>query len=81
MADTTVVNPPASQDGGAVVSFAALIVMLVVLVGGFLWYRTYGDLRAAAPTPAGESTNINITLPEVPNTGTDVGDSGADEIK
>ncbi len=60
MAETTIVNTPAqSTDSGAGWA-VALIVIIAVLVGGFVWYRYYGP----AATPASsDTTNINVTLP------------------
>jgi cell division protein YceG involved in septum cleavage len=59
MADT-IVNTPASSDSGAAGWVVAVVVILAVIVGGFLWYRHYGAY--SAPTPAG-TTNINVTMP------------------
>ncbi|OGG52665.1 hypothetical protein A3H16_01085 [Candidatus Kaiserbacteria bacterium RIFCSPLOWO2_12_FULL_53_8] len=59
MADT-IVNTPSSNDSGAAGWAVAVIVLLAVVVGGFLWYRYYGGY--AAPAPA-DNTNINVTLP------------------
>jgi len=58
MADT-IVNTPAN-DSGAAGWFVALIILLAVIAGGFLWYRYY---RAPAAAPA---TNINVTIPAAP---------------
>jgi len=66
MADT-IVNTPAGQDSGAAGWVVALFIMLAIVAGGYLWYRTYGAPRAAAPVQ--DRTDINITLPEVPNAG------------
>ena len=64
MADT-IVNTPATQDSGAAGWVVALIVLLAVIAGGFVWYRYYGAPQS--PTPAG-TTNINVTVPAVPGT-------------
>ena len=57
MSETTIVNP-SSQDSGAAGWMVALIVLIAVIVGGFLWYRSYGA-HAEAPS----STNVNVTIP------------------
>ncbi len=62
MADT-IVNTP-GQDNGTAGWVVALIVLLAVIVGGFVWYRYY----RAAPAPA--TTNINVTLPTPGTSGT-----------
>lgn len=71
MADTIITNTPGTGDSGsgALGWVVALIVILAVVVGGFLW------VRRGAPTPAPASTNINVQLPEVPtgNTGGNAG--------
>jgi len=56
MADT-IVNTP-SQDSGTAGWAVAVIILLAVIVGGFLWYRSHG---AAAPAQPG--ANINVTIP------------------
>jgi hypothetical protein len=66
MADT-IVNTPATQDSGAAGWVVALIVLLAVIAGGFVWYRYYGAPQS--PTPASTTnTNINVTVPSVPST-------------
>lgn len=63
MAETTIVNTPASSnDSGASGLILGLIILVIVVVGGFVWYRYYGP--AASPS----TTNINVTVP-VPGTG------------
>ncbi len=57
MADT-IVNTPATQESGAAGWVVALIILIAVIVGGFLWFRYYGG----SPAPAGD-TNINVTIP------------------
>ena len=59
MADTIVTNSPGTNDSGAAGWVVALIVLVVVIVGGIVLYR-HGTFGAAAP--AG-STNINVTVP------------------
>ena len=58
MSETTIVNP-SSQDSGAAGWMVALIVLIAVIVGGFLWYRSYGGSHTAGPS----STNVNVTIP------------------
>lgn len=67
MSDTTVVTP-ASTDSGLSGLIVALVLVALVLAGGFMWYRYYGTGKAA-PAPAG-TTNINVTVP-TPATGND----------
>ena len=62
MADTTIVNTPASSDSGAAGWIVALIVLIAVIVGGFFLYRSYAHATHATPAPAG-NTNINVTVP------------------
>jgi hypothetical protein len=57
MADT-IVNTP-SQESSSAGWAVAVIILLAVIVGGFVWYRSHGV--AAAPAPAG--TNISVTIP------------------
>ncbi|MEO6536753.1 MAG: hypothetical protein ABIT47_03580 [Candidatus Paceibacterota bacterium] len=60
----TIVNTPGNDNGSSAGWAVAVIVLLVVLIGGyFLWARHAG--RPAAP-----STNINVSLP---TGGTDTG--------
>lgn len=59
MADT-IVNTPSTNDAGSAGWFVALIILLAVIVGGFVWYRYH---RAPAAAPA---TNINVTIPAAP---------------
>ena len=60
MADTIITNTPADRsDSGAAGWAVAVIILLVVVVGGFVWYRYY---RVPAAAPAGQ-TNINVTIP------------------
>ena len=73
MVDTTIINTPASQDSGAAGWVVALIVILAVIVGGFVWYRYYGAYQAS--TPAGATNNINVTVP-VPSTSGTTGTGG-----
>ena len=56
MADTIVTNSPGTNDSGAAGWVVALIILVVVIVGGFLWYRNYGF-------PGAGTTNINLTVP------------------
>jgi len=61
MADTIVNTPPQSpSDSGNAGWAVAVIILLLVIAGGFVWYRTY---HTAAPAPAGDTTNINVTTP------------------
>ena len=73
MSETTIDNP-SSQDSGAAGWMVALIVLIAVIVGGFLWYRSYGGSRAASPS----STNINVTIPN-PVAGSGSGAGGANQ--
>ncbi|MDO8481681.1 MAG: hypothetical protein Q7S75_01190 [bacterium] len=57
MADT-IVNVPDASGSGDAGWLVALVVILVVIVGGVMWYR-YGYF---APTPS-SGTNINVTIP------------------
>ncbi len=58
MADT-IVNTPTTTDSGSAGWAIAVIVLIAVIVGGFVWFRYY-----KAPQPAAESgTNINVTIP------------------
>ena len=66
MTDTTIVNTPATRNGSGAGWAIAIIVILAVIAGGFAWYRYYGFTKA--PSSAG-TTNINVTLPAVPDTG------------
>lgn len=57
MTETTIVNPPSNDTGAGWA--VALVILIVVIVGGFFWYKTYG-----IPAPAQNSgTNINVTIP------------------
>jgi len=65
MADTTIVNTPDGQDSNSAgFAVAVVLILLAVVVGGFMWYRTYGVAKA----PEADSTNINVTIP-APGTG------------
>jgi hypothetical protein len=80
----TILNNPGSTErvveksdsGGWAV--AVIILLAVVVIGGFVWMRYYG-----APAPANTdsntpgSANINITLPA--DNGDDTGASGSGE--
>lgn len=58
MADTIVNTPqPAPQDGGSAGWAVAVIVLIVVIAGGVIWFRYY-----RAPASSG-TTNINVTVP------------------
>lgn len=70
MADT-IVNTPATQDSGAAGWVVALIILIAVIVGGFMWYRYYGVPQASAP----DTTNINVIIP-TPTTGGTSGTGG-----
>ena len=61
MADT-IINTPSGNDSGAAGWFVALIVLVAVIVGGFVWYRYY-KAPAAAPTT---NNSINVTVPAAP---------------
>ena len=63
MADTIITTPPASSDSGAGWAVAFVIILAVVLVGGFFVYK----YRFAGGAPSG-GTNINVTIP-TPTTG------------
>ena len=63
MADTTIVNTPGSGSGDSGAGWmVAVIILIAVVAGGFLWYRYQG--RAV---PA--DTNINVTIPTGTATG------------
>jgi hydrogenase/urease accessory protein HupE len=66
MADT-IVNTPA-QESGAAGWVVAVIILAAAVIGGVMWYQTYG-MPQAEPT----ATNINVTIP-VPAVG-DTGES------
>jgi hypothetical protein len=57
MADT-IVNTPSSGESGAG-WFVAVIILLAVVGGAFLWFTQYGMPQVSNP---GE-TNINVTIP------------------
>ncbi len=68
---STVINNPTSErvieresSSGAPWAVAVIILLVLVAVGGFLWFRTFGA-PAAAPADGGGSTNINVELPDV----------------
>ena len=64
MADTIITNSPEknSDDGGGAAGWiVALVIIAAVVAGGVLLYQN-GFFRTAAPS--GDSTNINITVPE-----------------
>lgn len=63
MADT-IVNTPGPQESGTAGWAVAVVILLAVVVGGFVWYRYY---RPAAPAST-DTTNINVTIP-APSTG------------
>ena len=68
MADATIVNTPATQDSNAAGWAVAVIVLLAVIAGGFVWLGYYGTGPTSTP-----DNNINVTVP-VPGTGgTDTG--------
>lgn len=58
MADTIITNSP-ERDGGGAGWFVALVIIIAVVVGGILLYRS-GAFRAVAPA---SDTNINVTVP------------------
>ncbi len=64
----TVVNNPGSSEAAESASSGwavAVIILIVVVAGGaFVWYNMYRNAKAA---PAGDSTNINVTLPPATN--------------
>ena len=62
MADTTIVNTPTRDDSSAAGWVVALIILVAVILGGIVWYRSYGHPAAAAPT-SGASVNVNIPAP------------------
>jgi hypothetical protein len=72
MADT-IVNTPSSQDSGGAGWAVAVIILLAVIVGGFVWYRSHG---AAAPAQPG-AANINVTIPAPTTGGTSGGGTGS----
>ncbi len=61
MADT-IINTPSGNDSGSAGWAVALIILLAVIVGGFVWYRYY---RAPAAAPA-TNNSINVTIPSPP---------------
>jgi hypothetical protein len=63
MADTIINTPQQTpQDNGSGGWAVAVIILILVIVGGFVWYRYY---RVSAPS----TTNINVTVP-APTSGT-----------
>ena len=54
----TIVNTPPTSDSGSAGWAVAVIILLAVIAGGFMWYRYHGA-APAQPTPA----NINVTIP------------------
>ena len=58
MADTIVTNSPGSNDGSSGWA-VALIVLIVVIVGGFVMYQKG---MIGTPSSAG-TTNINVVVP------------------
>jgi hypothetical protein len=73
MADT-IVNAP-QGDSGAAGWMVAVVILVAVIVGGFLWYRYYG-----APQAAPSDTNINVTIPN-PLGGTGESQGGAPQTE
>ncbi len=59
MADTIVNTPSGSGDNGASGVVVALVLVALVVVGGFVWYRYYGGGKPASDG----TTNINVTVP------------------
>lgn len=64
MADTTIVNTPATQDSGTAGLVLVVVILVAIIGGGFLWYRYHGGRMMGSPT----STNINVTLPSTGGT-------------
>lgn len=72
MADTIVTNTPGTSDNSTAGWVVALIILVAVIVGGIYIYRN--DM-VASTTPAATTgttgtpatTNINVTVPSVPN--------------
>ena len=64
MADTIINTPSPQSENGNAGWAVAVIILVLIIVGGIVWYRTY---HSAAPAPAGDTTNVNVT---VPSTGT-----------
>jgi|CXWL01.1.fsa_nt_gi hypothetical protein len=64
MADTIITNTPtpekSSGDGSGAGWAVAVIILLAVIIGGFALYQN-GFFNQEAPT--GDSTNINVTIP------------------
>jgi hypothetical protein len=61
--DRPVIEVERSDSSGWVV---AVIVLLAVIVGGFLWWTRYG--RAPAAPVQNDAANIEVTVP-IPGTG------------
>ena len=58
----TIVNNPGGSDSGAAGwMVAAIIIVAVILIGLFVWPGYARNMGAGG----GESTNINVTLPDV----------------
>lgn len=59
MADTIVTNSPGTSDSGAAGMVIALIVLVVVIVGGIVLYQRGVFNNPSQPA----DTNINVTIP------------------
>ncbi|MDO8552259.1 MAG: hypothetical protein Q7S01_01875 [bacterium] len=58
MAESTIVNTPARDDGAAGWA-VAVIVLIAVVILGILWFRLYGTPAPATP----QTGDINVTIP------------------
>jgi hypothetical protein len=63
MADTIITNTPGQNDSGSGGWVVAVVILLAVIAGGFIWYRYYRHV------PAPSTTNINVTIPTGTATG------------
>ena len=55
MTDTIINTPPRESDSGGWA--VAVIVLLAVIAGGFIWYTRYANTQTQG------TTNINVSLP------------------
>ncbi len=53
----TVIQTPSSSDSGAAGWAVAAVVLIVVLIGAFLWFQR------TTPSPQNPGTNIQVTIP------------------
>lgn len=55
---TTVINTPANSDGGSGWAVTVVILLAILIIGGYFWFNS----QKAAPAPK-EGASINVTLP------------------